>query len=112
MLAVRKSELICARKAEFDLEEGVWYLPGEPTRTGEPIDIPLPRQALEILEELFRLSGEISWLLPARKMQSRMIPHIDVNTLNAAMAKCIQPLMPDSEPFSPHDFRRTARTHL
>lgn len=112
MLAVRKSELIGARKGEFDLEEGVWHLPGERTKTGDPIDIPLTHQAVSILEELFQLSGESSWLLPARKMQSRMIPHIDLNTVNAAMAKSIRPLMRECPPFSPHDFRRTARTHL
>jgi len=112
MLAVRKSELIGAQKAEFDMDVGIWHLPGERTKTGAPIDIPLPTQAVEILEELFRLAGESSWLLPARKMQSRMIPHIDVNTVNAAMVKNIRPLLGDCPPFSLHDFRRTARTHL
>ncbi|HNA29031.1 MAG TPA: tyrosine-type recombinase/integrase [Rhodocyclaceae bacterium] len=112
MLAVRKSELIAARIDEFNLDEGVWYLPGERTKTGQSIDIPLPRQAVEILDELIALAGASGWLLPARKMETRMIPHIDLNTINAALAKCIRPLMPNCEAFTPHDFRRTARTHL
>jgi integrase len=41
-----------------------------------------------------------------------MIPHIDLNTLNAALAKHIKPLMADAPIFTIHDFRRTARTHL
>ncbi|MEO5343312.1 MAG: tyrosine-type recombinase/integrase [Gammaproteobacteria bacterium SHHR-1] len=113
MLAVRKQELIAARIEEFDLDNAVWHLPAERTKTEAAVDIPLPRQAVELLRELVRLAGRSQWLLPARKMQSRMIPHIDLNTVNAAMAKSIRPLMgPDCEPFSPHDFRRTARTHL
>jgi integrase len=112
MLATRKGELIGARIAEFDLDDAVWRLPAERTKTGAAIDIPLPRQAVEAVRELMRLAGESAWLLPARKMQSRMIPHIDLNTVNAAMAKSIRPLMGDVEPFTLHDMRRTARTHL
>lgn len=111
MLAVRKSELIAARVDEFDLDGGVWHLPAERTKTEQAIDIPLPRQSIDILRELVRFGGGSEWLLPARKMQSRMLPHIDPNTINAAIAKNIRPLM-RCEPFSPHDFRRTARTHL
>ncbi len=112
MLAVRKSELICARIEEFDLDAAVWNLPAERTKTGAAIDIPLPHQAVAILRDLVRLTGASAWLLPARKMETRMLPHIDPNTINAALANYIRPLMKDCEPFSPHDFRRTARTHL
>ncbi len=112
MLAVRKSELICARIEEFDLDSAVWHLPAERTKTGAAIDIPLPHQAVEILRDLMRLATGSAWLLPARKMETRMIPHIGVDTINAALANYIRPLMKDCEPFSPHDFRRTARTHL
>jgi integrase len=53
-------------------------------------------------------------MLPVRKMQERMIPHIDLNTVGAVMNKWIRPALrkqgiPD---FTVHDFRRTARTHL
>lgn len=112
MLAVRKGELIAARTEEFDLEGACWYLPGERTKTGAAIDIPLSRQSVASLRELVRLGNGSEWLLPARKMQERMIPHIDLNTVGAAMAKHIKPRMKDSENFTLHDLRRTARTHL
>lgn len=112
MLAVRKAELIGARIEEFDLDESVWHLPAERTKTGSAIDIPLPAQAVDILRELVRLAGASKWLLPARKMENRMIPHISEGTINAAMAVYIRPLMGDCERFTPHDLRRTARTHL
>lgn len=111
LLAVRKSELIGARKSEFDLEAGLWRLPAERTKTEAAITIPLATQVVESLRELHRLSESSEWLLPARKAQDRMLPHIHENTLNVALAK-VKPNMPDIEPFCIHDFRRTARTHL
>lgn len=112
ILCNRKSELIEAPIKEFDLDAAVWHLPAARTKTGQAIDIPLPHQAVKLLLELTRLAGESAWLLPARKMQTRMVPHIDLNTINAAMAKSIRPLMKGCEPFTLHDLRRTARTHL
>lgn len=112
MLAVRKGELIAARIEEFDLDAGVWHLPGERTKTGAPIDIPLPSQAVELLRELVRLADGSDWLLPARKMQTRMLPHISPDTVGAALNKSVRPLMKDVPAFTVHDFRRTARTHF
>lgn len=111
LLAVRKSELTGARVAEFDLKAGVWHLPGERTKTGAAIDIPLPAQAVDVLRELIRLGCSSDYLLPARKRQERMLPHIHENTLNVALSK-VRPLMKGVENFNIHDFRRTARTHL
>lgn len=112
MLATRKTELIAARVDEFDLENATWYLPAVRTKTGEPLDIPLPHQAVACLRELVRLAAGSAYLLPARKMETRMVPHISPDTINAALTKCLLSLMPNVPRFSPHDFRRTARTHL
>jgi integrase len=114
LLACRREELIAAPVKEFDLDAAVWHLPGERTKTGKAIDIPLPRQAVVILRDLIQMGGGSAWLLPARKMQERMVPHIDLNTVGAALNKNVRPTMtkqgiPD---FTVHDFRRTARTHL
>ncbi len=111
LLAVRKQELTAARWEEFDLDKAVWYLPGERTKTGEASDIPLPSAAVDALRELQRLACGSDWVLPARKAQVNMLPHIHENTLNVALSK-VKPLMPGVEPFVIHDFRRTARTQL
>jgi integrase len=112
LLAVRKGELIAAPVAEFDLEAALWHLPAERTKTDAAIDIPLPAAAVAALRELIDGGEGSAWLLPARKMQSRMIPYIDLNTITAALNKSIKPLMKDLPNFTVHDFRRTARTHL
>lgn len=111
LLAVRKQELVGARIAEFDLDNAVWSLPVERTKTGAPIDIPLSRPAVEALRKLVELACSDDYLLPARKRQERMLPHIHENTLNVALSK-VKPLLPGVENFTIHDFRRTARTHL
>lgn len=111
LLCCRKMELCAAPWSEFDLKEGVWHLPGERTKTGTPIDIPLPPLALEWLGELKRMSCGSAWVLPARKMQNRMIPHIVESTLPVALSK-LRPHLDGIEAFTVHDLRRTARTQL
>ena len=111
LLAVRKQELVGARIAEFDLDNAVWSLPAERTKTGAPIDIPLSKPALEALRKLVELACGDDYLLPARKRQERMLPHIHENTLNVALSK-VKPLLTGMENFTIHDMRRTARTHL
>lgn len=111
LLAVRKQELTAARWKEFDLEQAIWCLPAERTKSEVAVDIPLSDSAMACLRELRRSSEGSACVLPARKAQQQMLPHIHENTLNTALAK-VKPLMPDVEPFCVHDFRRTARTHL
>lgn len=110
-LCVRKMELCAAQWQEFDLDKAVWHLPEERSKNGDAIDIPLPPPAVEWLRELHTFSCNSKWVLPARKMQNRMIPHIQESTLPVALAK-VRAELPDVPNFTIHDFRRTARTHL
>ncbi|MGE6304211.1 tyrosine-type recombinase/integrase [Serratia liquefaciens] len=111
VLCVRKMELCAARWEEFDLNNAIWHLPEERSKNGDAIDIPLPPPAIDWLRELHTFSCNSAWVLPARKMQNRMIPHIQESTLPVALAK-VRAEMPDAQNFTIHDFRRTARTHL
>ncbi|ENZ2678058.1 tyrosine-type recombinase/integrase, partial [Salmonella enterica] len=107
----RKMELCGARWEEFDFNEAVWRLPAERVKNGDAIDIPIPAVALEWLKELHQMSCNSQWVLPARKMQHRMIPHIQESTLPVALSK-VKGNLPDVPNFTIHDFRRTARSHL
>ncbi|EIY6649392.1 tyrosine-type recombinase/integrase [Salmonella enterica] len=107
----RKMELCGARWEEFDFDESVWRLPAERVKNGDAIDIPIPAVALEWLKELHQMSCNSQWVLPARKMQHRMIPHIQESTLPVALSK-VKSNLPDVPNFTIHDFRRTARSHL
>ncbi|UOV18364.1 MULTISPECIES: tyrosine-type recombinase/integrase [Pantoea] len=109
ILCCRKMELCAARWEDFDLDAGVWHLKN--TKNGDNLDIPLSSLAIKWLQELKDLSINSDWVLPARKIQNRMIPHIAESTLPVALAK-LKPHMGNIENFTIHDFRRTARTYL
>ena len=88
-LAVRKGELIAARWDEFELEADtpVWHLPGIRTKTGQPLDIPPPSMAVEWLLKLKEPACNAAYVLPARKLQARRVPHVCESTLGVAMGK-------------------------
>jgi integrase len=113
-LCVRKTELLAARWAEFKFEESpsiesIWHLPGDRTKTGESLDIPLVPEVVSWLLRLRDLSGESEYLFPKRRADRReRRPHMGPDTINAAL-KQVKHGLPH---FTVHDLRRTARTHL
>jgi integrase len=116
-LCVRKMELLSAKWSEFDLEQGIWRLRPNRTKTNIGIDIPLAPQVVEWLEEVkvFACGGE--HLFPARRLihmkngapRSNRFQHVSPDTLNVALKRLP---MSDIEHFTVHDMRRTARTHM
>ncbi|HCR3555638.1 TPA: tyrosine-type recombinase/integrase [Morganella morganii] len=111
-LCLRKMELCAARWEEFDFDNAVWHFPAERSKNGDAVDIPLCPTVIEWFSELKSMSCGSQYVLPARKMQSRMIPHIQESTLPVALSKVRHALPADMPNFTIHDFRRTARTHL
>lgn len=108
LLCVRKSELIKAQKSEFNLDTAIWTLEKHRTKGKKfTIDIPLPTQAIEALDELFIRSADSDNLLPARKTQHKKLPHISEATLNKALEK-----IANINHFTVHDLRRTGKTKL
>lgn len=113
-LCVRKGELLGARWDEFDLDAvgvtgPVWHLPETRTKTGEGLDIPLAPAVVDWLQALRVLASGSEFVLPKRRHDPReRVPHMGVDTLNAALRR-----VPHGLPhFTLHDLRRTARTHL
>ncbi|RKR03564.1 tyrosine-type recombinase/integrase [Halomonas sp. M20] len=119
-LGVRKTELIEAQWAEFDLENRQWELSGERSKSGVGIRIPLPPQAIAWLNELqIRACGSV-YVFPNRRSSKQ--PHMGKDTLNRAIAKLFgrepgkkpQPenRMGNLAEFTVHDLRRTCRSLL
>lgn len=106
-LAVRKMELLAARWEEFDLDAAIWRLPAERSKAGRGIDIPLAEHVLGWLQELQVRACLSPYVFPSRRASKRF-PHVGPDTLNAALKALPHGL----EPFTVHDFRRTARTLL
>jgi len=106
-LGVRKMELLAARWDEFDLEGGIWRLPGKRTKTGASQEIPLAAPVLAWLRELRIRAAGSYYVFPARRASKRFA-HVSPDTLNFALNSLTHGL----DPFTVHDFRRTTRTLL
>lgn len=102
---VRKTELTEAAWTEFDLDEGIWRIPGARMKKEKEHWVYLPAQAVEMFRELHTMTiGD--FVFPSTR--ANLTQPIDPTTLNDAMAA----LKMDMPHFTLHDFRRTASTHL
>ena len=113
MLFVRPGELRHAMWQNLDLEKAVWQLPIEATkltlkekasRKGQTQTIPLSRQAVNVLRELYPFTSSSAYVFPGRSA-SRVMSE---NTINQAL----RTLGYNQETITGHGFRATARTML
>jgi integrase len=102
---VRKSELTLAEWKDVNLEAKEWHIPAPNSKAGKPRVVYLPEQAVEMFEELRELAGESKLILPGRNKPNQPISG---SILNLAL-ESIKFGIP---PFTIHDSRRTASTHL
>lgn len=65
LTAARTTEAINARWDEFDLEAGLWVVPGERMKAGREHRVPLSNRALVILKALPKIKGS-PYLFPGR----------------------------------------------
>lgn len=103
LVFVRPGELRQAKWSEIDFEKAEWrYIV---TKTNTPHIVPLSKQALAILEELYPLTGRGTYLFPSARTTER--PMSDNAILGALRRAGIS-----KEEMTGHGFRATARTLL
>lgn len=68
---VRPGELRHAEWTEFDLEVGEWRIPAARMMMRENHIVPLYRQALDVLRELYPLTGRGLYVFPGTRSASR-----------------------------------------
>ena len=102
---VRPTELRCATWQEFDLEAGEWRIPAERMKMRRTHIVPLSRQAISILQELKKFSGNGKYLFPSIRTETR--PISDATMLNALRRMGYQ-----KHEMSVHGFRSIASTLL
>lgn len=81
LTGVRPQELRFATWQEFDLEAATWRIPPERMKMRRAHIVPLPRQALELLEEVQAISSSDSYLFCTRTNGKP----ISENTINKAL---------------------------
>ncbi len=103
LLFVRPGELRHAQWADIDLGSAEWrYLA---SKTKQPHIVPLSKQVIEILSELFVLTGRGEFVFPSVRGKGRPMSE---NTINAALRN----LGFDADTMTGHGFRAMARTVL
>lgn len=103
----RKGEIVSAEWDEFDLDNGWWTIPASKSKNSNNHLVPLSELALELLKELKTLSKDSKWLFPSPSSNN----HIISTAANHALRKNIKKFK-DIKPFTPHDLRRTAASHM
>jgi len=102
----RKSEVLRAQWAEFDLERAVWEIPAVRMKMKRPHRVYLPRQAVELLQLLQAVTGMAEgYVFPS--LCRRSVPIADV-TLNHLFKR----LDFGVDDFAPHGLRATGATLL
>jgi integrase len=81
---VRTGELIGAKWSEFNLAGAEWIIPAERMKMRRPHIVPLSKQALAILEEQKKLTGNWEWIFPN---QVRPRDHMSNNTILKALER-------------------------
>jgi integrase len=93
------------RRSEIDFEKAVWRIPAERMKMRRPHDVPLSRQALAILREVWGLSDYGELVFPS--IRSLRKPLSD-NAMNSALRR----MGFDKNEMTAHGFRSSASTIL
>ncbi len=102
---VRPGELRHAEWGEFDLEAGLWTIPAGKMKMRKAHAVPLSRQTVALLRQLYEASGPAGYLFPSIRTRTRPMSE---NTLNAALRR----LGYASDEMTAHGFRAMASTLL
>lgn len=103
ILAQRPGELRQATWSEFDPAKAIWVIPAERMKMRAPHSVPLPVQALALLDELRPITCHSAFLFPSLRSVTRPMSE---NTLNGALRR----LGYDGDEMTAHGFRATFST--
>ncbi|OQX04485.1 MAG: integrase [Thiothrix lacustris] len=106
LVFVRPGNLRAAEWSEFDLVAGVWEIPAGKMKGRRIHRVPLSRQAVTILQDLYPLTGRWRYVFPSiRNPRDRCMSE---NTINASLRR----MGYTSDDMTGHGFRSMASTLL
>ena len=107
---VRKSELLRAKWEHIDFDSRIWFIPetkaDSATGHSREMVVYMSDQVMDIFKELKAIAGNEPFVFVGRKSGT----HISHNAFNTAQKAALA--LTDLPPFTVHDLRRTASTHL
>jgi len=102
LLFLRPGELRTMKWEQIDWKAATWTT--ERTKNGEPLIVPLSRQAIELLKEIRDVNGKWEWVFPGGHSKTKPMSN---NAIRTALAR-----LELHEVMSAHGFRAMARTVL
>lgn len=103
----RPGEVRQAEWSEIDLKNKEWRIPEEKMKMRRTHLVPLPRQAIEILEKLRLMSGHGRYIFPSNRA-----PHGDRPMSENTALRAIRKLGYTKDQMTAHGFRSMASTRL
>lgn len=100
----RPNEAAEAKWAEFDLEKAIWRIPAERMKKRKEHTVPLPSQAVEMLQALHGITGKYTHVFPHRDYRTRPMVAASFRQMLKALGWAGK--------FSPHATRTTGSTRL
>ena len=123
LTGARTGELLQARWEHIDFDKAEWFIPEENSKT-TAWTVPLVPAVIKLFQELQDIAGDSPWVLASQTTKpGRDAQHIDQRTLGHAFRRLFDikhkdPRTGEKKPLldiprcTPHDFRRTLRTHM
>lgn len=102
---VRPGEARGAMRAEFDLEKAVWTIPAARMKMRRPHIVPLSKQALSVIEDIWPYSDRFELVFPSIQSKKKLLSE---NAFNAAIRR----MGYSGEEVTAHGFRVTASSIL
>ncbi|NUJ80265.1 tyrosine-type recombinase/integrase [Methylocystis sp. FS] len=105
LTCARPGEVRGARRSEIDFAKALWRIPAERTKMRRPHDVPLSRQAIDVLRDIWTFSDHGELVFPSIISSKKLLSE---NALNGALRRL--GFGPDE--MTAHGFRATASTIL
>lgn len=107
--AQRRIEIATMRWSHID-SKNVWTIPEEIAKNGEPHMVPLSALALRLLAQLKIFAKDSEFVLPSYHRKTKSFRSLTERALTRAVRENEEVF--GISHFTPHDFRRTARTNM
>jgi len=105
LTCARPGEVRGATQNEFDLKKSIWHVPPERVKMRRPHDVPLSRQALQVLEDISPYSDEEGLVFPSVRSKRQQLSE---NAFNSALRR----MGYAKDEVTSHGFRVTASSLL
>jgi integrase len=105
LTCARPGEVRGARRSEINFAKALWRIPAERTKMRRPHDVPLSRQAIDVLRDIWTFSDHGELVFPSIISSKKLLSE---NALNGALRR----LGFGQDEMTAHGFRATASTIL